>query len=79
MKQSAKQGTMRGLALLMPALTLAIPAAARTFRFANQQDVATMDPYGVNETFTTAFLANIYEPLVRRGRELEIEPVLAER
>lgn len=53
--------------------------AAEMFRFANQQDVAFMDPYAVDETFTTNFLANIYEPLARRGRNLEIEPALAER
>ena len=54
-------------------------AAEGTFRFANQQDVALMDPYAVDETFTTNFLANIYEPLMRRGRNLEIEPALAEK
>jgi peptide/nickel transport system substrate-binding protein len=58
---------------------LAWSANAATFRFADQQDVAMMDPYGVDETFTTGFLASIYEPLLRRGRHLEIEPALAER
>jgi peptide/nickel transport system substrate-binding protein len=52
---------------------------AASFRFAGQQDVATMDPDMVDETFTTNFLAAIYEPLVRRGRGLEIEAALAER
>jgi peptide/nickel transport system substrate-binding protein len=60
-------------------IALAGTAGAATFRYADQQDVAIMDPYGVDETFTTGFLANIYEPLLRRGRHLEIEPALAER
>lgn len=54
------------------------PANAATFRYAAGQDVAVMDPYMVDETFTTNFLANINEPLVRRGRNLEIEPGLAQ-
>jgi peptide/nickel transport system substrate-binding protein len=61
-----------GASLLAPAKAEAAP-----FRFAGQQDVATMDPYMVDETFTTNFLAAIYEPLVRRGRALEIEAGLA--
>jgi peptide/nickel transport system substrate-binding protein len=65
-----------GLALGI-GLVLAAPAGAATFRYAAQQDVAIMDPYMVDETFTTNFLAAIYEPLVRRGRTLGIEPGLA--
>jgi peptide/nickel transport system substrate-binding protein len=38
-----------------------------------------MDPYAMNETFTTAFLAHINEPLVRRLPDLGLEPGLAER
>jgi peptide/nickel transport system substrate-binding protein len=60
-------------------LLLTAEAKAAPFRFAGQQDVATMDPYMVDETFTTNFLAAIYEPLVRRGRALEIEAGLAAR
>jgi peptide/nickel transport system substrate-binding protein len=67
-----------GLALGV-GLFLTAQAEAAPFRFAGQQDVATMDPYMVDETFTTNFLAAIYEPLVRRGRALEIEPGLAAR
>lgn len=62
---------------LLIGIGLVAPAQSRTFRFANQQDVASLDPYAVDETFTTSFLANIYEPLVRRGRTLGIEPALA--
>ncbi len=64
-------------AALLAGMTAACAAQAAAFRFAGQQDVATFDPYMVDETFTTNFLAAIYEPLVRRGRALEIEPALA--
>ena len=53
-------------------------ASAQTFRWANDGDVNSMDPYARNETFLLSFTANIYEPLVRRNRELKVEPALAE-
>jgi peptide/nickel transport system substrate-binding protein len=52
-------------------------ASASTFRWANDGDVNSMDPYARNETFLLSFTANIYEPLVRRNRELKVEPALA--
>jgi peptide/nickel transport system substrate-binding protein len=57
----------------------ALSAEAQTFRWANDGDVNSMDPYARNETFLLSFNANIYEPLVRRNRKLEVEPALAER
>jgi peptide/nickel transport system substrate-binding protein len=57
----------------------ALAAQAQTFRWANDGDVNSMDPYARNETFLLSFTANIYEPLVRRNRQLEVEPALAER
>ena len=56
---------------------LAFPAAAKPFRWASDGDVATIDPYGRNETFLLSFLANIYEPLARRDESLHLEPALA--
>jgi peptide/nickel transport system substrate-binding protein len=38
-----------------------------------------MDPYTRSETFLLTFTQNIYDPLVRRNRELKVEPALAER
>ena len=38
-----------------------------------------MDPYVRNETFLLTFTQNIYDPLVRRDRNLKVEPALAER
>jgi peptide/nickel transport system substrate-binding protein len=64
-------------AVLLAATTLA--AQANTFRWANDGDVNSMDPYARNETFLLSFNANIYEPLVRRDRNLAVEPALAVR
>ena len=52
---------------------------AQTFRWANDGDVNSMDPYTRQETFLLSFNSNIYEPLVRRNQRMEIEPALAER
>jgi peptide/nickel transport system substrate-binding protein len=57
---------------------LAGPLQAQTFRWANDGDVNSMDPYTRQETFLLTFNSNIYEPLVRRSRELKVEPALAE-
>jgi peptide/nickel transport system substrate-binding protein len=61
---------------LLTALTVS-PAGAVTFRWANDGDVNAMDPATRQETVQLSFLANIYEPLVRRNRELGLEPALA--
>jgi ABC-type transport system substrate-binding protein len=58
------------------ALNLA-PAAAATFRFSNQGDALSMDPHSLNESLQLNFTANIYEPLVGRGKKLELVPALA--
>ena len=63
----------RGVALLLCAGT----ASAKTLRWSNDQDVFSLDPYARQETFLLSFDSNIYEPLVRRGRDLRIEPALA--
>ena len=60
-------------------LPIASPAHAQVFRWANDGDVNSMDPYGRNETFLLAFNSHIYEPLVRRARDMTPEPALAER
>ncbi|MES2940775.1 MAG: ABC transporter substrate-binding protein [Pseudomonadota bacterium] len=62
--------------LALAALPLA-PAAAATLRMANQGDALSMDPHSLQESFQLGFLANIYEPLVARGRKFELEPALA--
>jgi peptide/nickel transport system substrate-binding protein len=60
------------------AAALALPARAETvFKWANDGDVRAMDPYTLDETVQNSFLSNIYEPLVRRNKKLEVEPALA--
>jgi peptide/nickel transport system substrate-binding protein len=66
--------------LWVAALVLALaagPASAKTFHWASDHDVRSLDPYAGLETFLRSFDANIYEPLVRRGRDLRLEPALA--
>ena len=52
-------------------------AEAKTFRWANDGDSNSMDPYARQETFLLAFDHNMYEPLIRRSREMKPEPGLA--
>jgi peptide/nickel transport system substrate-binding protein len=66
---------LRAAALV--ALVAVLPAAAATLRWSSQGDVTTMDPHANNEGFTNAFLDQIFETLVTRGKELKIEPSLA--
>jgi peptide/nickel transport system substrate-binding protein len=67
------------IALCMALAAGAVSAQERPFRLAHQGDIVTLDPVGVNETHTLALLGAAYEPLVRRGRALELEPALATR
>ena len=57
----------------------ALSAQAQTFRWANDGDVNSMDPYTRQETFLLAFGSNFYEPLVRRNAQMQPEPALAVR
>ncbi len=63
-------------AALLPAAGL--PARAANFTFANDGDANSMDPYIRSETFLLTFTQNFYDPLVRRDRNLKLEPALAE-
>ncbi len=65
-----------GLAGLAAGLMCAT-AQAKTLRWSSQGDIATMDPYAHTESFTSNMQHHIYDPLVRRNRELQIEPALA--
>lgn len=69
--------TSLGFAAFGMAVWLSPPASAKTLRWASGGDVNSMDPYSRNETFLLTFNANIYEPLVRRTKDLKIEPSLA--
>jgi len=52
-------------------------AEAKTFRWAFQGDVATLDPHALFETMTLGFQANIYESLVIRDKDMKLGPNLA--
>lgn len=54
------------------------PASAATFKWANDGDANSMDPYTRSETFLLTFTQNFYDPLVRRDKDLKVEPALAE-
>src|SRR5437660_5093879 len=74
-----KFGFRRSLALtaVVCASLAALPVDAKTFRWANSGDVSSMDPYARQETFLLTFTQNIYDPLVRRDKDLKLEPALA--
>ncbi len=58
-------------------LLLASAASAETFRWAGNTDPQTMDPHAVNSAPVLGFLNNVYEGLVRRGKDMTVEPALA--
>ena len=68
--------TTTGLGALLAAL-IGTAASAETFRWAGTTDPQTMDPHAANLAPVTSFLNNVYEGLVRRGRDMAIEPSLA--
>lgn len=55
----------------------ATTASAEVLRWSSQGDIVTFDPFAHTESFTSAVLDHVYEPLVRRNRDLELEPGLA--
>jgi peptide/nickel transport system substrate-binding protein len=65
-------------------LTLALAIApigsaqAVEFKWSFQGDAQSLDPHGLSEVQTLGFQSNFYEPLVRRGKDLQLEPGLAE-
>ena len=67
----------RSAATLIAGLLLTAGAQAATLRFADQGDAISMDPHSLNETLQLNITGNIYEPLVGRGKKLELLPLLA--
>ena len=56
---------------------LASVASGKEFKWAGTTDPQTMDPHAVNSAPVLGFLNNVYEGLVRRGKDMAIEPALA--
>ena len=50
---------------------------AETFKWSFQGDVQSLDPHGLNETFTLGYLGNVYEGLTYYDNNLELKPGLA--
>ena len=56
---------------------LAGSAEATTFRWGNDGDANSMDPYARQETFLLLFDQSFYEPLVQWNKDMKLEPALA--
>ncbi|MDQ6922978.1 MAG: ABC transporter substrate-binding protein, partial [Pseudomonadota bacterium] len=67
----------RASVVLVAATLTALGASAAPFRFADQGDALSMDPHSLNESLQLTITANIFEPLVGRGKKLELVPLLA--
>ena len=65
------------LRLVLSFFLLATPCMAKPFTWSYTSDVQTLDPHVSRVSFTNAFLANVYETLVRMDDRLAIQPALA--
>ena len=73
-----RHGWRAGVTVAALMMTFGVSLAeAKPFRFANDGDVGSMDPTFRNETFQLTFIANIYEALLQRDRNLGLEASLA--
>ena len=63
--------------LIAIAVSLGLPAQSKEFKWAVTTDPQTMDPHAVNSAPVLGFLNNVYEGLVRRGKDMSVEPALA--
>src|SRR5216683_7909796 len=81
LREAVRKGLLAVLALaalgMLAAPTFSSAADAKTFRWANDGDANSMDPYARQETFLLLFDQSMYEPLIRRDREMKLEPALA--
>jgi peptide/nickel transport system substrate-binding protein len=77
MKADLRRWAMAGTAALVLSLGMMSAVDAKTFKWANDGDVNSMDPYARNETFLLSFLQNVYEPLMRRDGAMKLIPGLA--
>ncbi|MCW5626267.1 MAG: ABC transporter substrate-binding protein [Burkholderiales bacterium] len=70
-------GTLLRCALAAAAIIIVGVADAAPFRFANQGDALSMDPYMHNEGVLLSLTGNVYEGLTGRNRNFEVSPELA--
>ena len=77
-RQSFTAKALAALLLSAPLGAGAITNAdAKTFKWAADSDPGSMDPYSRNVASTLSMLSNIYEPLIRRDKDLKLSPGLA--
>lgn len=69
---------LRPLILAAGLAAISGTAHANTLRFAEGQDIASMDPHAARDDFALSLLCNVYEGLVRWNADLKLEPALAE-
>src|ERR1700757_2640627 len=71
------RAALSGICAMLAFAALLAGAEAKTFRWANDGDANSMDPYARQETFLLLFDMSMYEPLIRRDRQMKPEPGLA--
>ena len=64
-------------AALSAALVLPGAAFAKTFKWASQGDILTLDPHSQNEGLNIQANFYVYEPLIKYNEKFELEPALA--
>jgi peptide/nickel transport system substrate-binding protein len=64
-------------AAAISAMLAAGGAHAVTLKIGNQGDALSMDPHSLNESLQISVNENVYEPLVGRGRDYKLTPMLA--
>jgi ABC-type dipeptide transport system, periplasmic component len=67
--------TLAGLAL--SATLTALPATAKTFKWASASDIPTWDIHSQNNALANGVHAAVYESLFYYNRKFELEPMLA--
>ena len=67
----------RSIQLAAVFAALAPSVQAEEFTWAVTTDPQTLDPHAVNSAPVLGFLNNVYEGLVRRGKDMTVEPALA--
>ena len=71
------RGAMLAATLALSSVGVISSVDAKTFRWASQGDVLTMDPHAQNEGLNNAISEHVYDALVARDRKMQIEPSLA--
>ncbi|MDO5680890.1 MAG: ABC transporter substrate-binding protein [Pelistega sp.] len=65
------------ISALSAALLVPMAAQAKTFRWASQGDILTLDPHAQNEGLNIAASSYVYDTLVQYDKDFKITPMLA--